>query len=94
MKWLQFFTPAKSMDTGQAKEFISTHPSEEITILDVRQPSEYEISHIPGAVLIPLSTLSDRTDELEPEKPTLVYCAIGGRSRVAAQMLAGKGFNR
>ncbi len=94
MKWLQFFTPAKSMDTGQAKEFISTHPGEEITILDVRQPSEYEKSHIPGAVLIPLSTLSDRLDELEPEKPTLVYCAIGGRSRVAAQMLAGKGFKQ
>jgi rhodanese-related sulfurtransferase/rubrerythrin len=92
MKWLQFFTPAKSMDTGQAKEFISTHPNEETTILDVRQPSEYKARHIPGAVLIPLAELSDRLDELDPDKPTLVYCAIGGRSRVAAQMLAGKGF--
>lgn len=94
MKWLQFFTPAKSMDTGQAKAFISTHPGEETTILDVRQPSEYERSHIPGAVLIPLSELSDRLGELDPDKPTLVYCAIGGRSRVAAQMLAGKGFKQ
>jgi rhodanese-related sulfurtransferase/rubrerythrin len=94
MKWIQFFTPAKSMDTGQAKEFISTHPNEETTILDVRQPSEYEKKHIPGAVLIPLSDLSDRLDELNPDKPTLVYCAIGGRSRVAAQMLAGKGFKK
>lgn len=94
MKWLQFFTPAQSMDTGQAKEFISTHPNEATTILDVRQPSEYEERHIPGAVLIPLSELSDRLEELDPEKPTLVYCAIGGRSRVAAQMLAGKGFKK
>nr|WP_319493226.1 rhodanese-like domain-containing protein [uncultured Desulfobacter sp.] len=94
MKWLQFFTPAKSMDTGQAKEFISTHPNQATTILDVRQPSEYEERHIPGAVLIPLSELSDRLEELDPEKPTLVYCAIGGRSRVAAQMLAGKGFKK
>jgi len=94
MKWIQFFTPAKSMDTVQAKEFISTHPNEETTILDVRQPSEYEKKHIPGAVLIPLSELSDRLDELNPDKPTLVYCAIGGRSRVAAQMLAGKGFKK
>jgi rhodanese-related sulfurtransferase/rubrerythrin len=82
------------MDTGQAKEFISTHPNEETTILDVRQPSEYEERHIPGAVLIPLSDLSDRLEELDPDKPTLVYCAIGGRSRVAAQMLAGKGFKQ
>lgn len=94
MKWLQFFTPAKSMDTVQTKEFISTHPNEKTTILDVRQPSEYEERHIPGAVLIPLSELSDRLGELDPEKPTLVYCAIGGRSRVAAQMLAGKGFKK
>lgn len=92
MKWLQFFTPAKSMDTGQAKAFISTHPSEETTILDVRQPAEYERGHIPGAVLIPLPELPDRLGALDPDKPTLVYCAVGGRSRVAAQMLAGKGF--
>ncbi|MCG8553072.1 MAG: sulfurtransferase [Desulfobacterales bacterium] len=92
MKWIQFFTPAKSMDTDQAKALISKHPNEETIILDVRQPSEYEQSHIPGAVLIPLSELSDRSDELDPDKPILVYCAIGGRSRVAAQMLAGKGF--
>nr|WP_320192397.1 rhodanese-like domain-containing protein [uncultured Desulfobacter sp.] len=94
MKWLQFFTPAKSMDTVQAKEFIAKHPNEETTILDVRQPSEYEQSHIPGAVLIPLSELSDRLGELDPDKSTMVYCAIGGRSRVAAQMLAGKGFKK
>nr|WP_319393797.1 rhodanese-like domain-containing protein [uncultured Desulfobacter sp.] len=94
MKWLQFFTPAQSMNTGQAKEFISTHPNEETTILDVRQPSEYEERHIPGSVLIPVSDLSDRFGELDPDKPTLVYCAIGGRSRVAAQMLAGKGFKK
>lgn len=70
MKWLQFFTPAKSMDTVQTKAFISTHPSEETTILDVRQPSEYEQSHIPGAALIPLPELSDRLGELDPDKPT------------------------
>ncbi|NDY70510.1 sulfurtransferase [Desulfobacter hydrogenophilus] len=94
MKWLQFFTPAKSMDTAQTKAFLSTHPSEEATILDVRQPAEYERSHIPGAVLIPLPELSDRLGELDPDKPTLVYCAVGGRSRIAAQMLAGEDFKK
>ena len=38
--------------------------------------------------------LGNRLNELDPEKPTVVYCAIGGRSRVAAQMLAGKDFAR
>lgn len=73
MKWMQFLTPAESMDFIRAESYISQHPGEEITILDVRQPSEYQENHIPGAVLIPLPQLSDRLGDLDPEKPTLVY---------------------
>ena len=73
MKWMQFFTPAESLNFQAAELYISQHPVEDITILDVRQPSEYEESHIPGATLIPLPQLSDRLDEIDPEKPTLVY---------------------
>lgn len=73
MKWLQFLTPAKSLNFSEAKKYIDDHPGDDITILDVRQPSEYEEDHIPGAVLIPLPELSDRLMELDPEKPTLVY---------------------
>ncbi len=92
MKWMQFFTPAKSLDPTQARSYLSDHPQEAYTLLDVRQEKEYEGEHLPGAKLIPLPQLSDRLNELDKEKPVLVYCAIGGRSRVAAQMLAGKGF--
>ena len=42
-------------------------------MLDVRQPSEYEQAHIPGAKLIPLPELNDRLDELDPNKPVLTY---------------------
>ncbi len=73
MKWMQFFTPAKSLNFSETESYISEHPGEEITILDVRQPSEYEASHIPGATLIPLPELTDRLGEIDPEKPTLVY---------------------
>lgn len=73
MKWLQFLTPAKSLNFSEAKQYIDDHPGDDITILDVRQPSEYQEDHIPGAVLIPLPELSDRITELNPEKPTLVY---------------------
>lgn len=73
MKWMQFFTPAKSLNYSEAESYITDHPGEDITILDVRQPSEYEESHIPGAVLIPLPQLGDRAGELDPDKPTLVY---------------------
>ena len=73
MKWMQFFTPVESLDFKQAETYISQHPGEKITILDVRQLSEYQASHIPGATLIPLPQLSDRLGELDPAKPTLVY---------------------
>lgn len=94
MKWKQFLTPVKSMDTNEAKAFMEQKDMDDFTILDVRQPSEYEEGHIPGATLIPLPDLGDRLQELDQKKTQLVYCAVGGRSRVAAQMMAGKGFEQ
>jgi rhodanese-related sulfurtransferase/rubrerythrin len=91
MKWREFLTPVKSMDTEEAKSFIAGHGEGEYTLLDVRQPGEYEQKRIPGARLIPLPDLTDRIEELDSEKPLITYCAVGGRSRAAAQLLAGKG---
>lgn len=92
MQWKQFFTPVQSMDAKTAAQYMDEHPAEAYTLLDVRQPKEYENSHIAGAKLIPVGELDRRLDELDPDKPAIVYCAIGGRSRIAAQMLSGKGF--
>jgi len=86
------FTPVSSMDAEEAKAYMAQHGEKEYTLLDVRQPGEYVESHLPGAKLMPLPQLPDTYKELDPEKPTIVHCAIGGRSRVAAQMLSGWGF--
>lgn len=88
----KLFTPVESMDAEATRKYLASHPDGTFTLLDVRQPGEYEDEHIPGATLIPLPQLNDRYQELDPEKPTLVHCAIGGRSRVAAQLLTGQGF--
>lgn len=88
----KLFTPVESMDAEKAREYLASHPEGAFTLLDVRQPWEYEEEHIPGATLIPLPRLNEQYPELDPEKPTLVYCAIGGRSRVASQLLSGQGF--
>jgi len=88
----KLFTLTDSMDSEEARAYIAEHREGDYTLLDVRQPWEYEEEHIPGAKLIPLPQLPDAYKELDPEKPTLVHCAIGGRSRVAAQMLSGLGF--
>jgi rhodanese-related sulfurtransferase/rubrerythrin len=92
MKWKQFFTPTKSMDAAEARAYMQNHPEGTYTLLDVRQPREFEQSRIPGSKLIPLPDLPGRISELNTDKPILTYCAIGGRSRAAAQYLSGQGF--
>ncbi|MBT3355638.1 MAG: sulfurtransferase [Candidatus Scalindua sp.] len=93
MRWKQFLTPVKSLDVAQAREYVQKKPPDELTLLDVRQPNEYEAGHIPGARLIPLPDILSRLDEIDSNKTTVVYCAVGGRSRVAAQMIAAQGFS-
>jgi len=63
------------------------------TLLDVRNPDEYEERHVPGAILIPLDELGDRLDEVPKASPLYVICARGGRSLRAAEALAGEGFD-
>ena len=72
MRWKQFFTPVKSLNNVEAQKLLEKADNE-IQLLDVRQPSEYEESHIAGAKLIPLPILGDSLDQLDPNKPVLVY---------------------
>ncbi len=60
-------------------------------LLDVRNPNEYAICNL-GGHLIPLKELPSRLSELNPEKPIVVHCHSGGRSRVAAEFLMEHGF--
>jgi rhodanese-related sulfurtransferase/rubrerythrin len=93
MNWRQFLTPVKSIDAARAKAYLADTRADEVTILDVRQPNEYQSGHIPGAVLAPLPELMEHMPNIDNRKPILVYCASGGRSRMAAQLLSGQGFD-
>ena len=73
MRWKQFFTSVQSMNSEEAKEFMNGKSGDEFTLLDVRQPGEYEKNHIPGAKLIPIGELDKRLDEIDPSKPVLTY---------------------
>jgi rhodanese-related sulfurtransferase len=73
MNWRQFLTPVKSIDTNQAQSYLSDKQVDDVTILDVRQPKEYEAGHIPGAVLAPLPELTDNLDRIDRSKPVVVY---------------------
>jgi rhodanese-related sulfurtransferase/rubrerythrin len=91
-KLRQLIEPVESVSADAAADFLAKEKEGSFTLIDVRQPTEYERGHIPGATLIPVAQLADSVDKLDREKPVVVYCAIGGRSRVAAHLLAGKGF--
>ncbi len=67
---------------------------EALTVLDVREPWECEIARLPGSINIPLDELPRRLGELDAHATTIVMCKAGGRSRRAAQFLAGAGFDQ
>jgi adenylyltransferase/sulfurtransferase len=67
---------------------------EALTVLDVREPWECEIARLPGSINIPLDELPRRLQELDSHATTIVMCKAGGRSRRAAQFLAGSGFDQ
>ncbi|MDO9534931.1 MAG: FAD-dependent oxidoreductase [Bacillota bacterium] len=68
--------------------------NEDMKVVDVREPWEYELGHIPGAVNIPLGQLRGRINELFPEQELVVNCAVGLRSYIAVRILMQKGFRR
>ncbi|HNH94962.1 MAG TPA: MBL fold metallo-hydrolase [Microthrixaceae bacterium] len=63
-----------------------------VQLVDVRNPGETVGGALPGAVNVPLASLLDRIDDLDPTIPTVVYCAGGYRSSVAASLLRSRGF--
>ena len=76
----------------EAREMMDT---QEVLVLDVREPDEYDSGHIPDAVLLPVGTITEDTAaEIIPEKDAtvLVYCRSGNRSKTAAQALADLGY--
>ena len=75
-----------------AKEMMDT---QEVVILDVREQHEYDSGHIPGAVLLPVGTITEDTaaaviDNLDTV--VMVYCRSGNRSKTASQVLADLGY--
>ena len=64
---------------------------EELELIDVREPYEWQIGHIPGARHIPLGSLDDEIPRLDRKRTTILYCKAGARSLRAARQLADAG---
>ncbi len=61
-------------------------------VLDVRQPEEFAVGHVPNAVLIPLGDLQAKASEIPTDIPVYVICRSGNRSRQASKILVELGF--
>jgi sulfur-carrier protein adenylyltransferase/sulfurtransferase len=65
-----------------------------LVLVDVREPHEWEIAHIEGATLIPLSQLPERLSELDGHAEIVTQCHHGARSMKALEILKGAGFGK
>jgi sulfur-carrier protein adenylyltransferase/sulfurtransferase len=63
-------------------------------LLDVREPNEWEIGHLPGATRISVNELQGRMNELDTAREMVVYCRSGVRSGRAVDMLRTAGFRK
>ena len=86
--------PAMNLDevTVQDMKRALDDPKLGIKIVDVRERDEYEIAHVEGAQLLPLSQLEARFTELDPNQEYYLHCHHGGRSMRALQFLRQQGF--
>ncbi len=75
----------------QLAEQLRERPGE-IQVVDARKPGEWDAGHIEQAVLKPLSELTLRTADLDPQKPIAVHCKSGYRSSIATSLLKRAGF--
>jgi rhodanese-related sulfurtransferase len=81
---------AKDITSTEAKQLMEK--SKNVFLLDVRTVQERAQGYLQGSVLIPIDAIEKRIAEVPRNRPVIVYCAVGSRSRVVAQALANMGY--
>lgn len=66
---------------------------EQLLVLDVREPAEYQEGHVAGSTLIPLGQLASRLSDIPKDQPIVAVCRSGNRSGVATDLLRRAGFD-
>ena len=75
-------------------EQLADGPATNRLVIDVRNQSEWDAGHMPGATLIPLPELLDRLDQIPKDVEILVHCQGGGRAAIASSVLKSRGYER
>jgi len=85
----QVFAATIGISSAEAKKLLAKG---NIFLLDVRTPQEFSQARLSGAVLIPTVEFERRINEVPKNKPILVYCAVGSRSKSVADLLTQRGY--
>ncbi len=91
--------PAQNTEESPLKEITATElkqrldHGDDLQVIDVREPNEYEIARLPGTKLIPLAQVVNRMDEIDASRETVVHCKGGVRSARAIEALQRAGYS-
>jgi molybdopterin/thiamine biosynthesis adenylyltransferase/rhodanese-related sulfurtransferase/molybdopterin converting factor small subunit len=92
-------TPSANREETRLKEITATElkqrldRGDDLQVIDVREPNEYEIARLPGTKLIPLGQVVNRMSEINPARETVVHCKGGVRSAKAIEALQRAGYS-
>jgi rhodanese-related sulfurtransferase len=80
----------REISPSEAKEL---HARGDVVFVDVREPNEYNLGRVPGALPLPRGTIENRAESSLPrDKPLILYCGGGSRSALAADTLQQMGW--
>lgn len=82
-------TTSQPLTVAEVAELVA----EGASLIDVRTDEEWDVSRIPGATHIRLDQLAAQAGELDPGDELVLYCRTDNRSQMAAEALAGAGYN-
>jgi rhodanese-related sulfurtransferase len=90
MTWSVALAGVQDISSREAKKMLEKNKN--IFLLDVRTPQENSQARLPGAMLIPVGEIERRVAEVPKNRIILVYCAVGSRSKTAAEFLSQRGY--
>ncbi len=73
-------------------EFYQEAKRKKLPIIDVREEMEYQLGHVPQAINLPLSTLTENYQQLDKNQPYYLICQMGSRSAQACAFLSQQGY--
>lgn len=90
--WEETERPKESLREVGVEQLANAVSGRDLTVVDVREPMEWETGHVPGAILVSIGNVRKRLSTIPRHPPVAVICESGVRSSTAASILQAAGF--